>query len=78
MRCPPGTISLLDAGARLQLNYRTIKRLIARGELRGHREGRERHWVVNEADVNRYLAARVARSLAALAGPTPSEKEPAP
>ena len=77
MCCQPGHLSLPAAAARLRLNYRTVRSLVRRGALRGARYADTGRWYVEEADVAAYLAARVARSLAALTA-SPAEKESPP
>ena len=73
MRCPPGYVSVVVAASRLRQNYRTVRNLVRSGVLRGERSGHERHLFIHEADLNRYLAARVAGTLAVLTSP---QKEP--
>jgi excisionase family DNA binding protein len=75
MNAPPGYVSLPVAATRLNQNYRTVRELVRAGVIRGERIGHERHCFVNEADLTRYLATRVAGKLAVLV-PPPAVKEP--
>jgi excisionase family DNA binding protein len=69
-------MSLPAAAARLRLDYRTIRRLIVAGTLRGGRSGHLRHWFVDSASVAAYLTARTRNQLDTLAPTSPSEEKP--